>query len=190
MRLFIASTFPEDVMRELNARVTRLRPRLPAASWTRPESQHLTYAFLGEQPETLVETLGASLASALSAIPGFEARLHSCGFFPNPRRARVGWIGIEPESGFASVAAAVRDVVTQKGVALDRAEFKAHLTLMRMKDGWPPASIDLFSQSLRDYVSTPFAMKNVTLFSSQLNPKGAIHTPLKTFTLSEDGGKG
>jgi len=185
MRLFIASTFPGDVMRELNARVTRMRPRLPAASWTRPESQHLTFAFLGEQPESLVETLGVRLAPALASIPGFEARLHSCGFFPHARRAKVGWVGIEPESGFAAVAAAVRDVVTQCGIALDRAEFKPHLTVMRIKDPWPPASIDLFSQTLRDFVSPPFEMNEVTLFSSRLHPKGAIHTALKSFTLAE-----
>lgn len=184
MRLFIASTFPEDALRELNDRVTRLRPRLPAASWVRPESQHLTFAFLGEQPESLIEPLAARLGPALAAIPRFETRLRGCGFFPNPRRARVGWIGIEPENRFATVAAAVRDTVKASGVALDSAEFKAHLTLMRIKDPWPPASIELFTHSLRDYASQPFVLKELTLFSSQLDPRGAIHTRLETFALA------
>jgi 2'-5' RNA ligase len=184
VRLFIASTFPADVLRDLNDRVTRLRPRLPAASWVRAESQHLTFAFLGEQPEALIDTLAPRLETSLAAIPRFEARLRSSGFFPNPRRARVGWVGLEPETSFASVAAAVREAVRATGVALDSAEFKAHLTLMRIKDAWPPASSDLFTQSLRDYTSQPFVLKDVTLFSSQLNPKGAIHTALKTFALA------
>jgi 2'-5' RNA ligase len=184
MRLFIASTFPEDVLRDLNDRVTRLRPRLPAASWVRSEAQHLTFAFLGEQPESLIDTLAARLEPALAAIPRFETRLRACGFFPNPRRARVGWVGVEPEPAYVSVASAVRTAVKASGVALDGAEFKAHLTLMRIKDPWPPASIELFTQSLRDYASQPFPLQDVTLFSSQLNPKGAIHTPLRTFALS------
>ncbi len=184
MRLFIASSFPEDVLRDLNDRVSRLKPRLPAASWVRPESQHLTFAFLGEQPETLIDTLESRLAPALATIPRFETRLHTSGFFPNARRARVGWVGVEPEHAYASVATAVRDVVQQSGIALDGAAFKAHLTLMRIRDPWPPASAELFTQSLRDYASTPFVLKDVTLFSSQLNPKGAIHTALKTFALS------
>lgn len=171
-------------MRELAARVTRMRPRLPAASWTKPESQHLTFAFLGEQPESLVEPLAQRLAPALAAIPRFEARLRSCGFFPHARRARVGWIGIEPESGFASIATVVREIVTASGIPLDRAEFRPHLTLVRMKDPWPPASIELFSQTLRDYASDAFEMREVTLFSSQLHPSGAVHTALKTFALA------
>lgn len=184
MRLFIATTFPDEVLRDLNERVARLRPRLPAASWVRPESQHLTFAFLGEQPEALIDTISPRLEAALAAIPCIETRLHSCGFFPNARRARVGWVGIEPENRFGAVATAVRDSVKACGVALDGAEFKPHLTLMRIRESWPPASIELFSHSLRDYTSHPFVLKDVTLFSSQLNPKGAIHTALKTFPLA------
>ena len=184
MRLFIASTFPEEILRDLNDRVARLRSRLPAASWVRPESQHLTFAFLGEQPASLVEQMAPAMATALAAVPRFEARLHACGFFPNPRRARVGWIGLEPEQSFADVARAVRDVVGRSGVTLDRAEFRPHLTLMRIRDPWPPASVELFSYSFHEYESPPFGLADVTLFSSQLDAKGAIHTPLKTFALA------
>lgn len=184
MRLFIAAHFPEEVLRDLNVRVGALKSRLPAASWVRPETQHLTFAFLGEQPEALVDAIAAPLTSSLGAIARFDARLHGCGFFPNPRRARVGWIGLEPENGFAQIAHAVRSVVTSHGVTLDGGEFKPHLTLMRMRDPWPPASIELFTRSLRDYESASFAVGEVTLFSSQLNPKGAVHTALRRFALA------
>lgn len=184
MRLFIAAHFPEEVLRDLNVRVGALKSRLPAASWVRPETQHLTFAFLGEQPEALVDAIAAPLSSSLGTIAKFDARLHGCGFFPNPRRARVGWIGLEPESAFAKIAHAVRNVVTQHGVTLDGGEFKPHLTLMRMRDPWPPASIELFTRSLRDYQSTEFPVSEVTLFSSQLNPKGAVHTALRRFALA------
>ncbi len=184
MRLFIAAHFPEEVLRDLNDRAVPLRPRLPAASWVRPESQHLTFAFLGEQSEALVDQIAQPLAAASGALAAFEARLSGCGFFPNPRRARVGWIGLDPENRFSQVADAVRQVVTSHGVALDGGAFKPHLTLMRMRDPWPPASIDLFTKSLKDYASEPFVVKEVTLFSSQLNPKGAVHTPLRKFALA------
>lgn len=184
MRLFIATSFPAEVIDDLNARVARVRPRLPAASWVRPETQHLTFAFLAEQPEALVEKIAAPLATTLSATARFEAQLHGCGFFPNPRHARVGWIGLQPEEQFVVIANAVRDVVKKHGVQLDGSDFRPHLTLMRIRDRWPPASIDLFCSTLRDYRSTSFEVKDVTLYSSQLHPQGAIHTPLKTFPLT------
>jgi 2'-5' RNA ligase len=184
MRLFVAAHFPAEVLSDLNDRVVRFKSRLPQASWVKPESQHLTFAFLGEQPESLLTQIVPPLTEAIANIPRFEARLRGCGFFPNPRRARVGWVGITPDPPFTEIARVVREVVTKYGVQLDGSDFKAHLTLMRMREGWPPSSIELFSKSLRDYESAPFIVDAVTLFNSQLNPHGAIHTAVQRFALA------
>ncbi|HEY8848383.1 MAG TPA: RNA 2',3'-cyclic phosphodiesterase, partial [Thermoanaerobaculia bacterium] len=133
MRLFIASTFPEEILRALNERLASVKPKLPAASWVRPETQHLTFAFLGEQEDSLLESLGTRVRAALVPIAGFDAALRGCGFFPNARRARVGWVGVEPEERFRDIARAVRDAVQSSGIELDHADFKAHLTLMRIR---------------------------------------------------------
>ncbi len=185
MRLFIATNFPGVVLRDLNDRVAKLRPRLPSASWVREETQHLTLAFLGEQPEANVDSVTPALTKVLKKIPAFEARLHGSGFFPNPRHARVGWIGLQPEENFVTLAQTVREVVEQHGVTLDGGEFKPHLTLMRIRDPWPPASIELYTKTLRDYDSAPFTVDSVTLFSSQLSPKGAVHTVRQVYPLGK-----
>ena len=184
MRLFLATSFPSEILRDLNERVSQFKSRLPAASWVRPETQHLTFAFLGEQPEALVDVIAPQMMKAVGAESKFQATLKGCGFFPNPRRARVGWVGLDPEGKFCALAKGVREVVLKNGVSLDGGDFRPHLTLMRMRDPWPPASIDLFSKALRDYHSAPFEMSAVTLYSSQLHPNGAIHTPLRTFALA------
>ena len=183
MRLFIATSFPEAVKRDLNERVQAIKSKLPPAAWVRPETQHLTFAFLGEQDESLIDKLAPALETQLRGVGRFTAVVCGCGFFPNARRARVGWCGLEPEPPFADVAHAVRDVVTRNGVTLDRADFRAHLTLMRIRDTWPPASTEMFERSLRDYRSAPFVVDTVTLYSSRLNPGGAIHTPVRSFAL-------
>ena len=184
MRLFIATSFPDDVTRELNERVGTIKSKLPPASWVKPETQHLTFAFLGEQDESLIDKIAPPLESHLRGIPKFTASLRGSGFFPNTRRARVGWVGLDPEQPFVDIATAVRDVVTRNGVQLDRADFRPHLTLMRIRDGWPPASIELFERALRDYRSAPFVVDTVTLYSSRLNPNGAVHSPVRKFELS------
>ena len=183
MRLFIASPFPEGILRALNERLAPVKPKLPAASWVRPETQHLTFVFLGEQDESMIEPLVTRLRTALASIARFDAALHGCGFFPNVRRARVGWVGVEPEERFSEVAAAVRDAVKLTGMELDHADFKAHLTLMRIRDRWPGPAIETFEKALRDFRSAPFAVDRVTLYSSRLSSKGAIHTPLGQFSL-------
>jgi 2'-5' RNA ligase len=184
MRLFIASSFPDAVSRDLNDRVAKLKPRLPPASWVKPETQHVTFAFLGEQPPQLVDVITPQLETAMSSIRAFDAAVAGSGFFPNARRARVGWVGLKPEGLFRVIADAVREIVTRAGVSLDRAEFRAHLTLLRMRDPWPPASTHLFETALHDYTSPAFKLDRITLYSSKLDPGGAVHTPLHEFKLA------
>lgn len=184
MRLFIASTFPPEVIRAINERVARVRSKLPQASWVKAESQHLTYAFLGEQDEALVERLEPLMKRELAPVKKFDATLGGCGFFPNPRRARVGWVGVSPPDSFGETAAAVRRAVTEAGVELDRVDFKPHLTLVRIRDSWPPACIDTFQSALRDFTTESFRVDAVTLYSSKLNPNGAVHTPVREFKLA------
>jgi RNA 2',3'-cyclic 3'-phosphodiesterase len=184
MRLFLATAFPEDVLRALNERVSPIKTRVPPATWVRPETQHLTFAFLGEQDEALIDVLSPFVEQELRAVGRFEGCLHGSGFFPNPRHARVGWIGVDPEERFEALARGVRAAVARAGIHLDRSEFKPHLTVMRMREGWPPLSIDIFNKVLRDFRSAPFVVDTVTLYSSELNPKGAIHTPMRRFALA------
>lgn len=184
MRLFIATTFPESVTREVHERAEKVRPRLPHASWVRPETQHLTFAFLGEQDESVVGRLGPTLEEKLKVVKKFSATITGAGFFPNSRHARVGWLGLDPDQPFRDVARVVREVVNAAGIELDRADFRAHLTLMRMRDPWPPASIETFDRAFKDYRSAPFVVDAVTLYSSTLSPKGAVHSPLRRFELA------
>jgi 2'-5' RNA ligase len=184
MRLFIASAFPEEILRALDTRLATVKAKLPKASWVRWETQHLTFAFLGEQDESLIDSLATGVPAALAPMARFDAVLHGCGFFPNARRARVGWVGVEPEERFSEIARAVRGAVEESGIDLDRSDFKPHLTLMRIRDRWPPTAIETFENALRDFRSAPFAVDRVTLYSSRLTTKGAIHTALRQFSLS------
>src|SRR5687768_14789625 len=104
MRLFVAASFPDAVTQELNRCVMAVKPKLGPASYVRPETQHLTFAFLGEQDESIVQRLSSEVGRALHDTPRFEARLRGCGFFPNRRRARVGWVGLAPEQPFTQAA--------------------------------------------------------------------------------------
>ena len=128
--------------------------------------------------------MAPAVEEELASVGRFEGSLHGCGFFPNPRHARVGWIGVEPEQSFAAIAHGVRNAVERAGIHLDRSEFKPHLTVMRMREGWPPLSIEIFNKALRDFRSEPFTVDGVTLYSSRLDPKGAVHTPVRRFALA------
>jgi len=80
MRLFIATAFPEEVLHALNARVTPIKTKVPPATWVRPQTQHLTFAFLGDQDESLIDRLAPMVEQELAGVGRFEGTLHGCGF--------------------------------------------------------------------------------------------------------------
>lgn len=183
-RLFIAAPLPESTKRQIELVIAPLRQRLPLASWTRAESFHLTFAFLGEQDEAIVDPLGDELSRHLRDQVGFEVVVAGCGFFPNPRRPRVAWVGLQPEEALKRTALSVREALRARKIDFDEKTYVPHLTLARLRQRWTDRDVHQFREALEPFSSEPARVDSVILYQSQLSSKGAIHTPLRTFPLS------
>jgi 2'-5' RNA ligase len=183
MRLFIATPLPAAA-EELQPMVERIRPILPPASWVRPSSIHLTWAFLGERDSSVVERLEASMNRILKSVPAVPIHLAGCGFFPTPRKARVAWARVEPAAELARIAAAVRKAVTDAHIEYDEKDFKAHLTICRPREPWPPDAIETFMREMSGLESRG-VIDYVSLFQSELHPEGARHIELARVRLEK-----
>jgi len=127
-RLFVALMPPPIALDELSAALQPLRAAAPTARWTRPESWHLTLAFLGavEEPTAglLVERFG-QVAERQSPI---KLRIAGAGHFDN----RVLWAGIAGErEPLQRLAESVRAAARQTGVEIETRPYRGHITLAR-----------------------------------------------------------
>ena len=68
MRLFIALDLPEEVVRNLESFVARLRPSAHI-HWSPPANLHVTTKFIGEFPENRLPELQAALAGMPERLP-------------------------------------------------------------------------------------------------------------------------
>ena len=184
MRLFVACALPFDVKLAIEARVAELRRDFPAASWVRAESMHLTLAFIGEQPDSVVPVLHDALKAALQRSVRVSARIAGAGIFPNERRPRVGWLAVEPQSELERLATAVRNGLLATSVDFDQKPFKSHVTLARFRENLRADDARKFLAHFADFASTPFAINEVILYSSVLSSKGAQHTALARIELA------
>lgn len=130
MRLFVAMDIPEDVRAAIAALVARLRPASRDARWARIEGLHVTLKFIGEIPAEKVGAIVSALKSVAFAKP-VALNFRGLGFFPNERRPRVLWAGIEAAPDLAALATAVETVIAQLGIAREDRAFSPHLTLAR-----------------------------------------------------------
>jgi RNA 2',3'-cyclic 3'-phosphodiesterase len=180
MRLFIAIELPDD----LKAALGRLRVDVPGARWVPPEQIHLTLAFLGEVEEAAVEPLNMGLARI--HVPEFRLCFSGTGSFPDRRRPRVLWVGVEPHPLLKRLAAMVHEVVLACGIPQEERPFSPHITLARLKFPAPGQSDSFFDRPEIQKLPS-FTVREFILFQSRLTQQGAVHSPLRSFPTAAAG---
>jgi RNA 2',3'-cyclic 3'-phosphodiesterase len=178
MRLFLAVPLPSTVQQRLASGLQVLRRALPPARWVRPEGIHVTLKFLGEQPETLVAALDREVPEALQTLAPVTVKLEGGGFFPNPRRARVAWVGGQAE-GLVEWARALDTIAARHGIAPEDRPFSLHLTLARLDHPWPEAIVQRFLDEVAGWELAAFEARDAVLYRSELKQGGAIYTALR-----------
>ncbi len=86
------------------------------------------------------------LAKVNSVAP-VEMNFRGAGFFPDERRPRVFWVGIDSTPNLADIAAQIETQLDPLGIARESREFKPHLTLARISES---RGIDKLRDALRN----------------------------------------
>ena len=134
MRLFLAINLEPEMRRSVIDATASLRDVAPSIGWVDESRLHLTLKFLGDQPETAVATLGAAMTDVASKHRAFRVRVSEIGAFPNFRRARVVWMGIDRDPRLELLHHDVELACETLGFELEGRAFRPHLTLARVKD--------------------------------------------------------
>lgn len=182
MRLFVAMDIPGDVRAALSAIVAKLHPTCPKARWVRIEGLHVTLKFIGETPDARVPEIRSALAS-IAQWPPIAIHFRGLGFFPNAKRPRVFWAGVEAGPDLAAIAATVDEALRPLGIAREDRAFSPHLTLARFD---PPRSQDMLQSAIEKFEPVEFGGftgNEFHLYQSVLKRGGAEYTRLATFPL-------
>jgi 2'-5' RNA ligase len=187
VRAFLA--LPRDRMWVESARglVERLRSTHPKASWTKPESWHLTLKFLGDIPRSALETFGEKIASACAEVVAGEIIAGGPVVFPPQGEARVLGVGFTSNEALDSLARIAQEAdraAEGLGVAPEKREFRPHVTLARLRDRWPAEAIASFRETAGSWTFPPWQARSCVLYESRLDPAGALHTPLAEWSFT------
>lgn len=176
LRLFTAVEPPAAV----KSLLLSLRANIPGLKWTRENGLHLTLRFMGETPQDKLAAVKAALSSVNA--PCFSLKLSNLGLFERPHQT-ILWAGLEMCPELAALKRGVdAALAASAGLAPDKGSFSPHITLGRLK-GPAPETLRLFVRDHSSKVETQFAVTSFTLFSSVLQPAGAVHSPEGVFPL-------
>lgn len=180
MRLFIAIEIPPDVRAALAALLKEFRAIAPQAKWVRAENMHITLKFLGETESTKLRAIREAL-HAIRSSQAITLKFLGLGFFPNEKRARVFWAGMESSVNLPAIAAEIDQSMHKLGFPLENRPFTPHLTLARFEP--PGIPVKLFAaaeeRSSREFGS--LTAREFHLIESKLKPAGAEYTTLHSF---------
>lgn len=179
LRLFIGIQVPSAIKAECEQAGQALAHRLPrgAVRWVRPEHMHLTLRFLGETPADKMPAIGQAMDAIAEGYPPFELTLNGLGCFPNCKRPRVIWIGLDERSGIGDSPLAGLKLALDAGLAAlgwepETKPYRAHLTLGRVKDEQAIRGFDWQT----DITSQVMAVSAIEMIQSDLRPAGPIYT--------------
>lgn len=134
MRLFLAINFHSEVRRAVIEATSDLRAAAPTLNWMDESRLHLTLKFLGEQEDAVIGPLGEALDRVAGRHRQFSTRIGDVGAFPNFRRARVVWMGVDRESRLELLHHDVEQACEGLGFEVEGRAFRPHLTLGRVRE--------------------------------------------------------
>lgn len=139
------------------------------------ENLHLTLRFIGEIPRELVEKVAEALK--LVEFSPFTVRFVGLGAFPNPRRPRVVWVGVEEGAReLAELSAKVNSALAKLKLPKPEEEFTPHLTIARVKSG--VGSLPDLIEKSRGLEFGSMVVDRIRLKKSTLTPRGPIYETL------------
>jgi len=183
LRLFVAVYPPAEAVRDVTAQVATLRIGTLAQAGvnvrlTRPETYHVTLAFLGEVDPQRLPAAEAALARAVAAWrPKDGSRvLPEVAFAGGGRFGRgaftVLWIGLDGDvPALTRLAQLVRRELRRARLPYDHKAFRPHLTIARPGDRVAAEDIAADRETFAAYRGPAWPVTEVVLVRSYLGPR-------------------
>jgi RNA 2',3'-cyclic 3'-phosphodiesterase len=185
VRLFIAIEIPQSIRSTFASLLKDFRAIAPQLKWVRAENLHVTLKFLGETDPAKLGPLQNALA-AVRSPERVHLEFRGLGFFPNEKRPRVFWAGMQSSTNLKSLAADIDQAAHRLGFPLEDRPFTPHLTLARFSlPGIPPKFLQEIHEKRAQLFGSLHA-EDFHLIESKLKPAGAEYTTLQSFRFAPE----
>ncbi|HVK58001.1 MAG TPA: RNA 2',3'-cyclic phosphodiesterase [Candidatus Kapabacteria bacterium] len=187
IRAFLAVKTPPEWDEKLADLQRNLKSKFGSGAfrWVKPDQIHITLRFFGWLKIEEAEDLKQKLPPILKVHPPFALTCVGLGCFPNARRPRVFWAGLQGDLEMAgALQRKILAATDGYGEPPEERPFKPHLTLARLKEPDRRHVTDLEEAISRGFqIDQPWKVTTVLLMESHLSPKGSTYEVVAKFEL-------
>ncbi|MBN2147473.1 MAG: RNA 2',3'-cyclic phosphodiesterase [Anaerolineales bacterium] len=190
IRAFIAIELTAEIQKRLDEISAAFKQQLNGVPvrWVAAGNIHLTLKFLGDVSVANLKLLTDILKTEIGTHRPFDVSVGGAGAFPNNRRPRVIWVGVEAPSDLAAIQSGVEAAMARLGYPREDRPFSPHLTIGRVSRNATSddtRSITKALETSRVGFLGAACVQEICLFRSDLQPSGAVYTRIFTAPLGQ-----
>jgi len=177
-RIFIGIPVDKQTQGLINELLKPVRKISADIRWVPENNRHLTLAFLGDRPESDINSLLRVFDETYQHRSRFQYCLPALTRFPNAAGRILALTG-QPAGPLEDLCQATRKLLDKNRIDFDQKRFRPHITLARIRKARQvKTAFDQQTEICLDIAS-------VVLYQSTLNSTGSIYSRLKETKLAQ-----
>ena len=188
LRAFVACELAGSLQDAIQDATAELRADLATefVRWVPRRNIHLTLKFLGEVSSSSLDLILSAMMTEAARHEAFDMVVAGTGAFPNTRRPRVLWVGLEAPPTLGLLQRDLDAATARLGYKSEERDFSPHLTIGYVRSGAMTAGGEKIRAALARTQVGRLGSQHVDavhLFKSDLQRTGAVHTKMLTAPL-------
>jgi 2'-5' RNA ligase len=177
IRAFIAVEIDSQTGQKISELISILKKSNADVKWITDGQMHLTLKFLGNIDKDKVRGISEAISDISDNFNSFKIAFSKIGAFPSLNHPAVIWLGIDKGAeSLKTLNEKIETALEKLGFEREKREFKPHLTLGRVRSDKNMPGFTKLLKETAFYLANDIQINKLTLFQSDLSPKGAIHS--------------
>lgn len=183
MRLFVASSIPEEVSQKIGEVLIPFKNKYPDFDWVNPKNYHITLFFLGEREDEKTRDIVEGIEQILFDIPSTIISAHKMKLFVNGPELII-YLEMYKNNQFDTINNRFNSAISDSDLSQSKKKkYIPHLTIAGCKLPSKQQYFHLKKKLENAKIDIEFTVKSINLYQSKLDSSQPAYEILHSFKL-------